>query len=166
MYTSTLFSAHHPPTLHFPFCNAQVSTLVSLGQVQTEEGYSSDAVETYLRVLALQEDEDSDEVADAHVQASGLRSSSSQTHRRHLVDNYESLSSKNVIPRGSMACLLSPLRTAVYVATLNCSCLQVAISMLDSHNHSEAVGHLELATGKHSTKAIMECIIFRRLRYE
>ena len=25
---------------------------------------------------------------------------------------------------------------------------QVAISMLDSHNHSEAVGHLELATGK------------------
>lgn len=43
---------------------------MSLGQVQIEEGYSSDAVETYLRVLALQEGEDPDEVADAHVQAS------------------------------------------------------------------------------------------------
>lgn len=28
--------------------------------------------------------------------------------------------------------------------------------MLDSHNHSEAVGHLELATGKHSAVAVME----------
>ncbi|CAM9888718.1 unnamed protein product [Ectocarpus sp. 6 AP-2014] len=71
----------------------KVSTLVSLGQVQTEEGYSDDAVETYLQVLSLQQDEDPDEVADAHVQASG-----------------------------------------------------VAMSLLDSHNHSEAVGHLELAT--------------------
>ncbi|CAM9520511.1 unnamed protein product, partial [Ectocarpus sp. 13 AM-2016] len=68
----------------------KVSTLVSLGQVQTEEGYSDDAVETYLQVLSLQQDEDPDEVADAHVQAS--------------------------------------------------------VSLLDSHNHSEAVGHLELAT--------------------
>eukprot|EP00903_Cladosiphon_okamuranus_P019910 g18299.t1 len=68
----------------------KVSTLLSLGQVQTEEGYSSDAVETYLKVLSLQEDEDPDEVADAHV--------------------------------------------------------QVAIGMLDSHNYSEAVGHLEMAT--------------------
>lgn len=31
---------------------------------------------------------------------------------------------------------------------------QVAISMLDSHNHSEAVGHLELATGKYLTGAV------------
>lgn len=44
---------------------------MSLGQVQTEEGYASDAVDTYLQVLSLQEDEDPDEVADAHVQASG-----------------------------------------------------------------------------------------------
>ena len=36
------------------------------------------------------------------------------------------------------------------------ACSQVAISMLDSHNHTKAVGHLELATGKHSTQAIME----------
>lgn len=28
--------------------------------------------------------------------------------------------------------------------------------MLDSHNHSEAVGHLELATGKHLTEAVMQ----------
>ncbi len=41
---------------------------MSLGQVQTEEGYSDDAVETYLQILSLQEDEDPDEVADAHVQ--------------------------------------------------------------------------------------------------
>lgn len=46
----------------------QVSTLVSLGQVQTEEGYSDDAVNTYLQILGLQEDEDPDEVADAHFQ--------------------------------------------------------------------------------------------------
>lgn len=32
--------------------------------------------------------------------------------------------------------------------TLSRIVLQVATSMLDSHNHSEAVGHLELATGK------------------
>lgn len=56
---------------------SQVSTLVSLGQVQTEEGYSDDAVETYLQVLSLQQDEDPDEVADAHVQASGVRLSGS-----------------------------------------------------------------------------------------
>lgn len=54
--------------LTLPLDNAQISTLVSLGQVQTEEGYSDDAVETYLRVLSLQEEEDPDEVADAHVQ--------------------------------------------------------------------------------------------------
>lgn len=55
---------------------------MSLGQVQTEEGYSSDAVETYLQVLLLQEDEDPDEVADAHVQASGVYVSSSHAHRQ------------------------------------------------------------------------------------
>lgn len=53
------------------FGHAQISTLVSLGQVQTEEGYSDDAVDTYLQVLSLQEDEDPDEVADAHVQVRG-----------------------------------------------------------------------------------------------
>lgn len=58
--------------LPFLFGHTQISTLVSLGQVQTEEGYSDDAVETYLQVLSLQEDEDPDEVADAHVQASGV----------------------------------------------------------------------------------------------
>lgn len=58
--------------LPFSFGCAQVSTLVSLGQVQTEEGYSDDAVETYLQVLSLQQDEDPDEVADAHVQVSGV----------------------------------------------------------------------------------------------
>lgn len=31
---------------------------------------------------------------------------------------------------------------------------QVALSMLDSFNHSEAVGHLELATGKDSTGVV------------
>ena len=48
----------------------QVSALVSLGEVQTEEGHAQDAVETYLQVLALQKVEESDEVANAHVQAS------------------------------------------------------------------------------------------------
>ncbi|CAM9188023.1 unnamed protein product [Scytosiphon promiscuus] len=71
----------------------KVLTLNSLGQVQTEEGFADEAVETYLQVLSLQEAEDPDEIADAHVQAS-----------------------------------------------------LVALSMLYSHNHSEAVGHLELAT--------------------
>lgn len=36
--------------------------------MQTEEGHAQDAVETYLQVLALQND--SDEVANAHVLAS------------------------------------------------------------------------------------------------
>lgn len=40
--------------------------------MQTEEGHPEDAVETYLRVLELQEDEDPYDVADAHVQASTL----------------------------------------------------------------------------------------------
>ncbi|CAM9436145.1 unnamed protein product, partial [Hapterophycus canaliculatus] len=46
----------------------KVLTLGSLGQVQTEEGYADEAVDTYLQVLSLQEAEDPDEVADAHVQ--------------------------------------------------------------------------------------------------
>lgn len=45
-----------------------MTTLVSLGQVQTEEGHPHDAVDTYLQVLRLQEHEDPDEVADAHFQ--------------------------------------------------------------------------------------------------
>lgn len=51
-----------------PLLCRQVSALVSLGEVQTEEGHAQDAVETYLQVLALQND--SDEVANAHVLAS------------------------------------------------------------------------------------------------
>lgn len=51
----------------------QVSTLVSLGQVQTDEGRPEDAVETYLQVLRLQEHEDADEVAEAHLQARHVR---------------------------------------------------------------------------------------------
>lgn len=49
---------------------------MSLGEVQTEEGHTEDAVETYLQVLGLQlESVDEDppdpfEVANAHVQAS------------------------------------------------------------------------------------------------
>lgn len=53
-----------------PIFQTQVLTLGSLGQVQTDEGYADDAVETYLQVLSLQEAADPDEVADAHVQAS------------------------------------------------------------------------------------------------
>lgn len=41
--------------------------------MQTEEGHSHDAVETYLQILELQEDEDPYEVADAHFQASDVR---------------------------------------------------------------------------------------------
>lgn len=58
----------------------QVSALVSLGELQTEEGHAQDAVETYLQVLGLREkdqsDEQPDEVADAHVQASIILTSS------------------------------------------------------------------------------------------
>lgn len=43
--------------------------------------------------------------------------------------------------------------TTVHAAAMNR--LQVAMSMLDSHNHSEAVGHLELATGKHVLEAVI-----------
>lgn len=55
--------------------------------MQTEEGYSDDAVETYLQVLALQEDEDPDEVADAHVQASVYKTFRFHAHRKVLVEN-------------------------------------------------------------------------------
>lgn len=48
----------------------QVTTLLSLGQVQAEEGHRHDAVDTYFEVLRLQQNEDADEVADAHFQAS------------------------------------------------------------------------------------------------
>lgn len=45
-----------------------MTALLSLGQVQTEEGRPHDAVDTYRQVLRLQEHEDPDEVADAHFQ--------------------------------------------------------------------------------------------------
>ena len=38
--------------------------------MQTEEGHAQDAVATYLQVLALQKVKESDEAANAHVQAS------------------------------------------------------------------------------------------------
>lgn len=91
---------------------------MSLGQVQTEEGYSSDAVETYLQVLALQEDEDPDEVADAHVQARGVRSSTLYTgySESFFVEQQGHAG-------GSMACGFSPLRTAVTMPLLRCCLL-------------------------------------------
>lgn len=56
--------------------------------MQTEEGYSDDAVQTYLQVLSLQEDEDPDEVADAHVQASDMKKTLLlHTHLQDLVEN-------------------------------------------------------------------------------
>lgn len=51
----------------------QVSALVSLGQAQAEEGQAEDAVETFLEVLGLQENEEPDEVAEAHFQVCNTR---------------------------------------------------------------------------------------------
>lgn len=59
--------------IHFPIFCSQVSTLASLGQVQTEEDQPDDAVKTYMQILHLQAGEDPDEVADAHFQASASR---------------------------------------------------------------------------------------------
>ena len=42
--------------------------MVSLGQAQAEEGQAEDAVKTFLEVLGLQENEEPDEVAEAHFQ--------------------------------------------------------------------------------------------------
>ncbi|CAM9614377.1 unnamed protein product [Discosporangium mesarthrocarpum] len=46
----------------------KVSTLMTMGRVETEEGRTGDAVETYLEVLDLQSGQDDMEHADAHFQ--------------------------------------------------------------------------------------------------
>lgn len=50
-----------------------MSALVSLGQAQAEEGQAEDAVETFLEVLGLQENEKPEEVAEAHFQVRNTR---------------------------------------------------------------------------------------------
>ncbi|CAM9879034.1 unnamed protein product, partial [Choristocarpus tenellus] len=49
---------------------SKVSTLMSLGKVQTEEGLTEDAVQTYLQVLELQRGQEDVDLADAHFQVS------------------------------------------------------------------------------------------------
>lgn len=83
----TLSHATPCPYLTASLGNAQISTLMSLGQVQTEEGYSDHAVDTYLQILSLQEDEEPDEVADAHVQVKRERVVALGVHVRRMTSD-------------------------------------------------------------------------------